>query len=210
LADTVAVDQRTQRIREAFRLEYVTIGWMVIEAGVAIGSGIIARSVTLLAFGIDSVIELVSAGLLIWRLTVELRNGQSFAEAAERKASRIGGVLLFALAAYVVLAVGWSLWTRHGQDFSWPGLLVSLAAIPIMWVLSRRKLQLADALGSRALRTDAMESITCGWLSFVVVIGLLVQLALGAWWIDSVTSLAIVWFLVKEGREAWEGEDDDD
>jgi hypothetical protein len=98
LADAVAVDQRTQRIREAFRLEYMTIGWMVIEAGVAIGSGIIARSVTLLAFGIDSVIELVSAGLLIWRLTVELRNGQSFAESAERKASRIGGVLLFALA----------------------------------------------------------------------------------------------------------------
>jgi divalent metal cation (Fe/Co/Zn/Cd) transporter len=210
LADAVAVEQRKQRVREAFRLEYMTIGWMVIEAGVATGSGIIARSVTLLAFGINSIIELVSAGLLIWRLTVELRNGQSFAELAERKASRIGGVLLFALAAYVILAAGWSLWTRQGQDFSWPGLLVSLAAIPIMWVLSRRKLQLADALGSRALRTDAMESITCGWLSFVVVIGLLVQLALGAWWIDSVTSLAIVWFLVKEGREAWEREDDDD
>lgn len=76
----------------------MTIGWMVIEAGVVTGSGIIVRSVTLLAFGIDSIIELVSAGLLIWRLTVELRNGQSFAESAERKASRIGGVLLFALA----------------------------------------------------------------------------------------------------------------
>lgn len=98
MADAVAVDQCTQRVREAFRLEYMTIGWMVIEAGVATGSGIIARSVTLLAFGIDSIIELVSAGLLIWRLTVELRNGQSFAESAERKASRIGGVLLFALA----------------------------------------------------------------------------------------------------------------
>jgi len=89
---------------------------MVIEGVAAIGSGIAARSVTLLAFGIDSVIELVSAGVLIWRLTVKLLRGLSFAEAAEHMASRIGGVLLFALAFYVVLATGWSLWTRQGQD----------------------------------------------------------------------------------------------
>jgi divalent metal cation (Fe/Co/Zn/Cd) transporter len=174
---------------------------MVVEAGVAIGAGIAARSVTLLAFGIDSVIELASAGVLIWRLTIELRRGQSFAEAAERTASRIGGALLFALAAYVVVAAGWSLWTRQGAEFSWPGLLVSLATIPIMWLLSRRKLRLADALASRALRADAMESITCG---------LLAQRALGAWWVDAVTSLVIVGLLLKEGREAWKAEEDDD
>ncbi len=107
---------------------------MVIEAVVAIGAGVVARSITLLAFGIDSVIELASAGVLIWRLNVELRHGQSFAEPAEHMASRVGGVLLFALAAYVVLAAGWSLRTRQGQAFSWPGLIVSLAAIPIMWI----------------------------------------------------------------------------
>ena len=99
--------------------------------------------------------------------------------------------------------------TRRAE-FSWPGLLVSLAAIPIMWLLSRQKLQIAEALGSRALRTDAVESITCGWLSFVVLIGLLAQLALGAWWVDTATSLVIVWLLVKEGREAWQGEETDD
>jgi divalent metal cation (Fe/Co/Zn/Cd) transporter len=93
--------------------------------------------------------------------------------------------------------------------FSWPGLLVSVIAIPLMWFFSRRKLRLADALGSRALRSDAIESIACGWLSFIVLIGMLAQFVLGAWWIDSVTSLALVWFLLKEGREAWEGEDDD-
>ncbi len=209
MTNAVAVDRRAALVREAFRLEYLTIAWMVIEAGVAIGSGIVARSVTLIAFGIDSVIELASAGVLIWRLTVELRRGQSFAELAERIASRIGGALLLALAAYVVIAVGWSLWTRQGQNFSWPGLLVSLAAIAIMWVLSRRKLRLADALGSRALRADAMESVTCGWLSFAVLIGLLAQLALGAWWIDAVSSLVIVWLLVKEGSEAWRGAETD-
>jgi hypothetical protein len=210
MTDAVAVEGRAALVREAFRLEYLTMGWMVVEAGVAIGSGIAAHSVTLLAFGIDSVIELASAGVLIWRLSVELRLGQSFAEAAERTASRIGGAFLFALAAYVVLAAGWSLWTRQGGTFSWPGLLVSMAAIPLMWVLSRRKLRVAEALGSRALRADAVESITCGWLSFVVLIRLLTQLALGTWWVDAVTSLVIVWLLVKEGREAWKAEEDDD
>jgi divalent metal cation (Fe/Co/Zn/Cd) transporter len=210
VTDTVAVDRRETLVREAFRLEYLTVAWMVVEAGVAIGAGVVARSVTLLAFGIDSVIELASASVLIWRLIVELRRGRSFAEAAERMASRIGGALLFALAAYVVVAAGWGLWTRQGAEFSWPGLFVSLAAIPIMWLLSRRKLRLADALASRALRADAMESITCGWLSFVVLIGLLAQFALGAWWVDAVTSLVIVGLLVKEGREAWTAEEDDD
>jgi divalent metal cation (Fe/Co/Zn/Cd) transporter len=209
LTGEAVVDRRAALVREAFRLEYLTIAWMVIEAAVAIGAAVAAGSITLLAFGIDSLIELASAVVLIWRLTVELRRGQSFAESAERVASRIGGALLFALAAYIVVAAGWSLWMRQGASFSWPGLVVSLAAMPVMWVLSRRKLRIADALGSRSLRTDAVESITCGWLSFVVVIGLIAQLTLGAWWIDSVTSLAIVWLLIKEGREAWKAEEDD-
>ena len=88
-------------------------------------------------------------------------------------------------------------------------MAVALLSIPIMLVLARRKLTLADQLGSRALRADAAESLACLWLSVVVVLGLLAQLAFGAWWIDAVTSLAIVWFLVKEGREAWEDEEDD-
>ena len=209
-ANAVPEAERAALVREAFRLEYFTFGWMVVEAAVAIGAGVAAQSITLLAFGIDSLIELASAGVLIWRLNVELRRGQSFSESAERTASRIGGVLLFALAGYVMVAAGWGFWIREGQAFSWPGLLVALAAIPAMWVLSRRKLRIAAALGSRALRADAVESITCGWLSFAVVIGLMAQLVLGAWWIDSATSLVIVWLLVKEGREAWSAEEDDD
>jgi len=197
-------------VREAFRLECFTVAWLLVEAVVAISSGVAARSVTLVAFGIDSVIELGSAGVLIWRLDVELRHGRAFAERAERKASRIGGALLFTLAAYVMLMAGWSLWTRRGAEFSWPGLLVAAAAIPVMWLLSRRKFRVAEALGSPALRADAVESITCGWLSFVVMIGLLVQLALGAWWVDPMAALVIVALLLKEGREAWQGEEADD
>jgi divalent metal cation (Fe/Co/Zn/Cd) transporter len=75
-----------------------------------------------------------------------------------------------------------------------------------MRYLARRKIDIAEKIGSRALRADAIEAVTCGWLSFVVVVTLAAQWLVGAWWIDAVGSLAIVWFLVKEGREAWRGE----
>lgn len=198
---------RSPLIAQAIRLEWLTVGWMTIEAVVAIGAGVAAHSISLMAFGIDSLIELASAGVLIWRLSVELKHGRAFSEQAERQASRIGGVLLLALAAYVVVAASWGLWQREGEAFSAPGLGVTLLAIPIMYFLARRKFVVAGALGSRALRADAVEAIACGWLSFVVVVGLLAQLAIGAWWIDSVTSLAIVGFLVKEGREALSGDE---
>jgi len=200
-------NDRAALLKQAFALEYVTLAWMTIEAAVSIVAGIAASSLTLTAFGIDSVIELLSALVLLWRLRVESRRGQELAEAAERKAARIGAVLLFGLAAFVVVSAVWKLWTQQGAEFSVPGLAVSVLAMPIMYVLSRGKLILADAMGSRALKADAVESITCGWLSLVVAIALVAQLALGAWWVDAVASLGIVWFLVREGREAWEGDD---
>ena len=93
---------------------------MTVEAVVAISAGIMAGSFVLAAFGLDSVIELASAGVLMWRLSVELRNGQKFSERAERIASRIGGGLLFLLAAYVTAAAVWQLWKGTGEEFSWP------------------------------------------------------------------------------------------
>ena len=198
---------RAALVREAFRLEWLTIAWMTVEAVVAITAAIMAGSLALMAFGLDSVIELASAGVLIWRLSIELRHGQQFSERAERRASRIGGALLFALATYVTGAAIWSLATRSGQEFSWPGFVVALVAIPAMRYLAQRKIVIAEKIGSRALRADAMEAVTCGWLSFVVVASLAAQWLFGAWWIDGVASLAIVWFLLKEGREAWAGEE---
>ena len=163
---------REALIRDAFKLEWLTIGWMSVEALVGLASGVAAGSLVLMAFGLDSLIELASAGALIWRLTVELRHGQVFSENAERLASRIAGGLLFALAAYVAITALWSLGTRQGEAFSWPGFIVALAAIPSMLYLARRKIAIADKIGSRALRADAMEAVTCGWLSAVVVVSL--------------------------------------
>lgn len=202
-----ATGNRASLVEQAFRLEYITLAWMTLEAAVAIGSGVAAGSLTLIAFGIDSLIELTSACVLLWRLNVELRHGQVFGESAERTASRIGGALLFALAAYVIVAAGWKLWTQQGAEFSLPGFVISVLAIPLMYFLSRRKLKVASALGSRAMRADAVESITCGWLAFVVVGALIAQFFIGAWWVDPLASLGVVWFLIREGREAFEGKE---
>lgn len=176
---------------------------MSVEAVVAIGAGVTAGSLVLLAFGLDSVIELASAGVLMWRLSIELRHGERFSERAEHIASRVGGALLFVLAAYVTPAATWHLLKGTGEVFSWPGIVVAVIAIPAMRYLAHQKIAIAEKIGSSALRADAMEAVTCGWLSFVVVISLALQWLLGAWWIDGIGSLAIVWLLVKEGRQAW-------
>jgi divalent metal cation (Fe/Co/Zn/Cd) transporter len=201
-------DERSALIQNAFRLQWLTIIWMTIEGLVAIAAGVAARSLLLLVFGIDSMIELASACVVIWRLLIELRRGWAFSEAAEHRASRIAGALLFGLACYVVAAAGWALWRHRGAEFSAPGFILAIAAIPIMYVLSQRKLTLAERLKSGALRADAVEGFTCCWLSLAVVIGLAAQLTVGAWWVDPVASLAIVYFLVREGREAWNAEEE--
>lgn len=180
---------------------------MSVEAVVGLWSAWAAGSLVLAAFGLDSMIELASAGMLTWRLSVELRRGETFSGDAERLASRICAVLLFALGAYLTISAGAGLWLGRGAESSWPGLVVALAAIPAMRYLARRKIAIAEKIGSRALRADAMEAVTCGWLSFVVVISLVAQRALGTWWIDGVASLAIVGLLIREGREAWSGDE---
>jgi divalent metal cation (Fe/Co/Zn/Cd) transporter len=163
---------------------------MLIEAAVAIASGTNANRLSLIAFGADSLIELASACVLLWRLHVEIHRGAEFPEAVEQRASRIGGALLFVLAAYVVVSVAYGLWMREGQEFSAPGLLLAVLAIPVMWWLARAKIRIADQIGSRSLRADAVESITCGYLSGIVLIGLVTQLLMPSWWVDSIASLA--------------------
>jgi hypothetical protein len=119
--------KRAALIQRAFRLEWLTIIWMMVETAVAIGAGLAAHSLLLFAFGIDSIIEIVSACVLIWRLSVELRRGQAFSEAAERRASRIAGDLLFALALYVVAGSAWGLWRHQGAEFSTPGIILTVS-----------------------------------------------------------------------------------
>lgn len=196
-------------MQAALRLEVLTIGWMLIEASVSIGAGAMAGSVLLLAFGVDSVIELISASVLFLRLRKEANgagNDEAEIEVLEHRASRIAGYLLYVLAAYVVLQSGYGLLHRHMAETSWVGLSVALVAALGMPVLAKAKIRVADRIGSKALRADAMETFTCGFLSWVLLAGLAANALLHWWWLDSVAALVLVPFLLKEGREAVTGE----
>src|ERR1700722_7996597 len=121
-----SAQDRVALIRQGFWLEWLSIGWMSIEAIVAVTAGTMAGSLTLIAFGLDSIIEMLSARVLIWRLTVELRRGQEFSEHTEQLAGRLAGGLLFALAAYIVVGATVSIRSRHGEAFSMPGLIIAI------------------------------------------------------------------------------------
>jgi divalent metal cation (Fe/Co/Zn/Cd) transporter len=200
---------REKRIRVAVRLEALTLVWMVIEAGGSIGAGVVAHSVLLIAFGADSIIELISAGLLYFRLSKEAKSASedmAKIEALEERISRISGWLLYALALYVILQSGFGLLHQHTAEKSYLGLAVAIGAALGMPLLAKAKLRIANEIGSRALRADAMESFTCGFLSWVLLAGLTANALLHWWWLDSVAAVGLVPFLIREGREALNGE----
>ena len=205
----IALERNSPR-RAALRLEIITIIWMVIEAAVAIGAGIIARSLLLVAFGIDSAIELASA-IVVYRrfrfeVTEELKTPLPSANDTERKTARVAGYLLFLLSAYVLLEAIFGLVTRHAAETSPIGIAIAVIAAVGMPLLARAKLRVADRIGSRSLRADAMETITCGYLAWILLAGLALNAMTHWWWIDSVASLAIVPLLIREGWEAVSGE----
>jgi divalent metal cation (Fe/Co/Zn/Cd) transporter len=190
-------------------LEALSLVWMLVEGIVSIGSGVAAGSVLLIAFGVDSIIELLSTFLLFWRLRGEAkgqRENEGVLEARERKAARIGGYLLYALALYVVVQAGYSLLNRHEAETSLLGFIVAAVAALGTPALARAKLRIAQQIGSRALRADAIETLTCGYLAWVVLAGLAANALVGWWWLDAAASLLIVPILIREAREAIRGE----
>jgi divalent metal cation (Fe/Co/Zn/Cd) transporter len=196
-------------MRAALRLEAVTLVWMVVEAAASIGAGLLARSLLLVAFGVDSGIELLSAGVLYRRLLQEARakpGDEAAVARLERRTARFGGYLLYGLALYVLLQAAYGLWRRGAAETSWLGIGVAVVAALGMPVLAGAKIRVAEQIGSRALRADAMETITCGYLSWVLLAGLAANAFFHWWWLDSAAALVLIPFLIKEGREAITGE----
>jgi divalent metal cation (Fe/Co/Zn/Cd) transporter len=185
---------------------------MIIEGAAALWLGAVSKSLLLEGFGLDSVIELFSAGVLLWRLRVEASGKASVerVESVERRAARWVGYTLYGLAGFVLMNSAYGLFVVHHttntRESVW-GIGIGLIAKIGMPLLAGWKLKVAARLGSKALRADAMEAITCGYLSVVLMIGLAVtRLLPGLWWLDSVAALALIPLLLKEGREAVTGE----
>jgi len=191
------------QVRLGIWIEVVTIAWMTFEASIAITIGYMTRSVSLQGFGIDSVIELIAGGILLWRLLVEQRGGTTDAiEQAERRAAWVTALSLFALSIYIVGDSAFALIVKSRPEASWWGIGLAIAAAIFMPVLWQGKLRVARRIGSAALKADAACSATCAYMSFTLLAGLLLNRLFGWWWADPLAALVLVYFIIREGREA--------
>jgi len=199
------VSERREAVRVGVRLELVTVAWMAVEAALAVGAGIAARSVLLTAFGLDSVIELISGGTLLWRLSSEARGASSERmESVERRAIRISAVLLVLLCAYLVLVGLAGLVMRLRPEGSALGVGVAAAAAVVMPLLAWRKRRVNAIIQSHALRADIAETITCGYMAAATLAGAGLNLVAGWWWAEYAAALVLLAFIAMETREAVE------
>jgi divalent metal cation (Fe/Co/Zn/Cd) transporter len=201
---------RAADVNRALWLTYITLGWMTVEGAAALLLGWASKSLLLEAFGIDSLIELFSGGVLLWRLKVEANGVASseHVEAVEHRAAKRVGYSLYVLVIYVLFNSAYGLFIAKRitdtHESAW-GILIGFVAKVGMPILAAYKLRVAARLNSRALRADAVESIVCGYLSIVLMVGLATTRILGWWWLDSVAALALIPFIIKEAREAIHG-----
>lgn len=185
-------------VGHAVRLQVITIVWMLVELGVSIYAAVSAHSPAMLAFGSDSLVEVLSAATVLsqWMPGIKLSQG---------RAARINGGLLFVLAA-VVVAIALASFVFHVEpETSCSGIAITAAALVAMPVLARLKRREASRTGDAALAADAVQSATCAYIAAVALVGLALRAALGIAWFDPIAALAAVPLLLKEGREAWRG-----
>lgn len=194
---------RATAIRRGVRLEGFTVAWMAVEAVLAIGAGIAARSVLLTAFGADSLTELLSGATLLWRLRVEAAGGDDArVDSVERSAVWISAVLLIVLCTYVALTSIAGFVLRIEPERSWLGVAVSAAAVVVMPWLAARKRMANQTIQSAALRADIAESVTCAYLAGVTLIGAAINAITGLWWVEYLAAIILLRWLIPEAREA--------
>ena len=200
----VNVTQRERSLRHGIRLEYLTVGWNILEGAVAILSGTIAGSVALVGFGIDSAIESSSGTVLLWRLHAE-RKGQDV-ERLENQALKLVGIGFCLLAVYVAVDAIRTLVTKETPRRSLVGIAVSVASLIVMPLLAKAKRRSAAELTSAALQADSRQTSIYAYLSAILLGGLLLNAVAGWWWADPASALAMVPIIAQEGRKALKGE----
>jgi divalent metal cation (Fe/Co/Zn/Cd) transporter len=193
-----AVSDPSDLVARGRRLEYFTIAWNSFEAVVALVSGLLAGSVALVGFGLDSVIETASAVIVLWRFRGD--------EHRERTSQRLVGICFLLLAAYVAVESLRALWTHAQPERSLPGTLIAVAAVIVMPLLGRAKRRVAAQLNSGALHSDSRQADFCAYLSAILLAGLLLHAWLGWWWADPVAALVMMPIIAREGMQGMRGE----
>jgi len=195
---------REQYIRTGRNLEFLTIGWNSLEAIIGIVAGLIAGSIALVGFGLDSVIEVSSGVALLWRLSLDANAARR--EELEARTLKIVGVTFFALATYVTYEALSALWSREAPQTSYTGIGLAALSLAVMPILARAKRRVAAQINSRALQADSRQTDICAYLSAIRLGGLALNALAGWWWADPVAALIMVPIMVKEGAEAFKSE----
>lgn len=185
-------------------LEYLTVGWNAAEALVALAAGVLANSIALIGFGLDSLIEMSSGVILLWRLYSDVDVEKR--EVVEARALKLVGASFLLLAAYVSFDAAKSLLAGEAPEASLTGIALAIVSLIIMPLLAREKRRVAARIHSRALQADSRQTDICAYLSAILLAGLSLNAVFGWWWADPVGALAMVPIILKEGKEAFEGE----
>jgi divalent metal cation (Fe/Co/Zn/Cd) transporter len=188
--------------RKARFLSWLSLAWMGAEGAIAITAGILAGSIALISFGLDSAIEGFASLVIVWRFT----GSRLLSHAAEERAQKLVAIQFFLLAPYVAFEAIHKLWTGEEPRTSWLGIALvtsSMIGMPFLGIAKRR---LADQLGSVATRGEGTQNLLCAYLAAAVLVGLLGNALFGLWWLDPTAALVVAAVAVREGRQSWRGE----
>ena len=202
LMEAVAFN-RSDFVLRGKRLEYFTIGYNTVEGLISLVAGFVAGSISLVGFGLDSLIEVISGAAVLWRLHHDLNPSRR--EEIERTTLRIVGACFIALALYILYDAGKGLVFHQAPERSIPGIVVAALSVVVMPLLARAKRRIAFGISSAAMQADSRQSDFCMYLSAILLGGLLVNALFGWWWADPVAALVMVPIIAKEGLESLKG-----
>jgi divalent metal cation (Fe/Co/Zn/Cd) transporter len=188
--------------RRARLLSWLSLAWMTVEGAVAITAGLVASSIALVGFGLDSAIEGFASLVIVWRFT----GSRMFSHAAETRAQKLVAIQFFLLAPYVGIESTRALIGGERPDETWVGIALAASSVVLMPLLGIAKQRIADQIGSAATKGEGRQNMLCAYLAAALLVGLIGNAVAGAWWLDPVVGLLIAGVAVKEGLEAWRGE----
>ena len=203
VAQTAPSDAQIQAARRVRWLSWFSLAYMTAEGGIAITAGVVAGSIALIGFGIDSVIEGIASLIIVWRFS----GSRMFSEAAENRAQKLVAIQFFILAPYIAVEAVQKLLTGERPEVSIVGIVLTASSLLVMPWLGRAKIKLSKVLNSAAAKGEGRQNVLCAYLSAAVLAGLLGNAFFGLWWLDPLAALYIAYVAVQEGREAWRGDD---